>query len=326
MNEPVTVIIPAYNEESSIGDTIEKVEMVLTQSQIPHEVIVVDDGSTDQTFSVSQPSGARVIRHEKNRGYGAALKTGIRAAQYELIIITDADGTYPVDRIPEILNKLQTADMVVGARVSQNVDIPLVRRPAKWILKRLSEYITGYRIPDLNSGLRGFRCQFLEQYFSVLPEKFSFTTTLTVAMLCDNYKITYVPIDYYKRLGKSKIVPWDFVNFVTLVLRLSMLFNPLKVFVPISSICFLLGGFKLLFDVGFAIVRAEKLTFSILIHPVVSTTTLILLLFGLQILLLGMLSDGIARKIEQLMPSGYRSRVDRKVDEQYVKRPNEKKP
>ncbi len=305
MNEPVTVIIPAYNEESGIGGVIEELKAVLAQSRIPHEIIVVDDGSTDQTFSAAQRSGARVFQHRRNRGYGAALKTGIMAAQYESIVITDADGTYPVDRIPEILDKLQTADMVVGARISKNIS--LVRRPAKWILKRLSEYITGDHIPDLNSGLRAFRRHFIRQYFGILPDKFSFTTTSTVAMLCDNYKITYIPIDYYKRSGKSKIVPWDFMNFVTLVLRLSMLFNPLKIFVPIALICFSLGGVKFLLDIVFAVIRTDKLTFSILTQPVVSTSTLILLLSGLQILLIGMMSDGLSRKIGQRMPSGYRS-------------------
>lgn len=307
VNEPVTVIIPAYNEESGIGDVIEQVKRVLLQAQIPHEVIVVDDGSIDQTSLVAQRSGARVLRHVKNMGYGTALKTGIRMAQNESVLITDADGTYAVDQIPEILDELQTADMVVGARTSNNVGIPLVRRPAKWILRKLAKHITGEHIPDLNSGLRAFRRQFAEYYFNILPDKFSFTTTLTVAALCDHYKVAYVTIDYNKRVGKSKIVPWDFVNFVTLVLRLSMLFNPLKVFVPISLTCILLGVCKFLIDVVFAILRAEKLTFFILTQPIVSTTTLILSLTGLQILLVGMVSDGLVRKIERRMLSEYKS-------------------
>jgi len=307
MNEPITVIIPAYNEESGIGGVIEHVGRVLNQTLIPHEVIVIDDGSTDQTSFVAQRSGARVIQHLRNRGYGAALKTGIKAAQHELIVITDADGTYPLDRISEIVDEMQIADMVVGARTSQNANSSLIRRPAKWMLKRLAEYITEEAIPDLNSGLRAFRRKCVEQYLNILPDKFSFTTTLTVAMLCDNYRIIYVPIDYYKRVGKSKIVPWDFVSFVALVLRLSMFFNPLKVFVPTSLICILLGGGKLLMDIVFAILRAEKLTFLILTQPIISTTTVLLLLSGVQILLIGMMSDGLTRKIAQRMPSQYSS-------------------
>lgn len=315
MNDPVTVIIPAYNEESGIGGVIEHVGTVLHQAQIPHEIVVVDDGSTDHTSQEARRAGARVIRHEKNIGYGAALKTGIRVARNERIVITDADGTYPADRIPEMLGHLGTADMVVGARASDNVEIPLVRRPAKWFLRRLATYITGEHIPDLNSGLRAFRRPFAEYYLNILPEKFSFTTTLTVAALCDRYRVVYVTIDYRKRKGKSKIVPWDFVSFVTLVLRLSMLFSPLKVFVPISLVCFVLGLCKFLLDIVFAIMRAEKLTFFILAGPVVSTTTLILLLSGLQILLVGMVSEGLARKIDRRMLTEYRSHSIQTLDD-----------
>ncbi len=153
-NDPVSIIIPAYNEENAIEGVILKVKDVMNESSYQYEIVVVDDGSRDETTAKAERTGARILRHRKNRGYGAALKTGIRAAKYDAIVIADADGTYPVDQIPEILDKLQSADMVVGARVTDNTDIPLVRRPAKWIVKRLSEYITGDRIPDLNSGLR----------------------------------------------------------------------------------------------------------------------------------------------------------------------------
>jgi len=305
--EPVTIIIPAYNEESSIGDVIEKLEMVMPRAGLPHEIVIVDDGSVDETSNIAQRSGARVVRHEHNLGYGASLKTGIRAAQHELIVITDADGTYPVDRIPEMLEKLRTSDMVVGARINRNVDIPLVRRPAKWLLRRLARYITGEHIPDLNSGLRAFRRRFVEQYFSLLPDKFSFTTTLTVAALCDHYKISYLPIDYSRRKGKSKIVPWDFVSFVTLVLRLSMLFNPLKVFVPVSMFCFLFAGLKLLFDIALMIERADGFSLSLLTRRIVSITSLTLFLSGLQILLIGMMSEGLIRRFTRDVSSNYQS-------------------
>ncbi len=296
-NEPVTVIIPACNEESCIGDVIDQLETFLTRAGITHEIIVVDDGSEDETSAIARNSSARVIQHERNLGYGASLKTGIRAAQHEFIVITDADGTYPVDRIPEMLEVLKTADMVVGARVSKNADIPFFRRPAKWLLRRLAKYITGEHIPDLNSGLRAFRRRFVLQYFHLLPDKFSFTTTITVAALCDHYKISYIDIDYGRRVGKSKIVPWDFVSFVTLVLRLSMLFNPLKVFVPFALMSLVLGVVKLAFDVGLALQAAGGLTFSFFTHKVVSASALILLLSGLQILLIGMMADGITRKM-----------------------------
>jgi len=322
MNEPVTVIIPAFDEDSTVGRVVEQVKMVLVQAYIPGEVIVVDDGSVDRTSWVAKHSRARLISHRRNRGYGAALKTGIRAAQHELIVITDADGTYPVDRIPEMLGKLQNADMVVAARVSHNVDIPLLRRPAKWMLRRLAEAITGEHIPDLNSGLRGFRRQFVQQYLNILSDKFSFTTTLTVAALCDNYAVIYVPIDYCKRLGKSKIIPWHFVDFFTLIIRLSMLFNPLKVFIPTAFTVILLGIGKLVVDMVVALQRAGGLTPDFLVHKVISSSALMLLLSGLQILLIGMIADGITRKISRHASQGYKSHAAPTLDGFSAKRDN----
>jgi glycosyltransferase involved in cell wall biosynthesis len=306
---PVSVVIPAFNEKRSVAAVVQEVRDVLQHHGVEHEIIVVDDGSSDGTAQAALASGAHVIQHRRNRGYGAALKTGIRAARREVILITDADGTYPSRAIPEILTRLQSADMVVGARVSDNVHIPLLRRPGKWLLGRLAEHITGEKIPDLNSGLRAFRSQCVQQYFPILPDRFSFTTTITVALLSDGYRVDYLPIDYLKRQGKSKIVPWNFFEFVALVLRLSMSFNPLRVFVPVSMFCFLLGVIKLLADVVFAVMRTGSFGLHLLTEPVVSTTAVVFLLFGLQILLIGMMSDGLARKIAQRLPADYQSRA-----------------
>jgi len=307
INEPITVVIPANNEESSIQKVIEKLKLALIDAQITYEIIVVDDGSKDQTSSIAKKAGVHVIEHTKNLGYGAALKSGISVAKHDMIVIADADGTYPEYQIPLIVTKLETADMVVGARIKKNVHIPFLRRPAKWILGRLAGYITGDHIPDLNSGLRAFRRQFVQQYLGILPDKFSFTTTLTVASLCDHYKITYVPIDYEKRSGKSKIVPWDFVEFVALVLRLSMFFNPLKIFIPVAFLSFLLGGIKLLFDIILATHEAGGITWSLFTNKILSSSPLILLLSGLQISLIGMMADGINRKIAHHSPQQLRS-------------------
>ena len=312
--ESVSVIIPAYNEESSVGTVIAQVGRILTQAAIPNEIIVVDDGSGDQTVRAAQRTGARVLCHEKNRGYGAALKTGIRASQYELLMIIDADGTYPAECIPDLLDQSRTADMVVGARVRPNAAIPLVRQPAKWMLRRLAEYLTNERIPDLNSGLRVFPRQLIQQYLDILPDKFSFTTTATVALLCDHYTVRYVPIEYYKRAGKSKIVPWDFFNFLTLVLRLSMLFHPLKIFVPVAFTCTLIGGVKFCLDIVNGLQRFETLVV-FLQQPVVSTTTVMFFLAALQILLIGMISDGLIRKVSQLTQQKYQSRSTEKIEQ-----------
>ena len=306
--EAVTVIIPAYNEEESIYTTIKNVEKILTEAGIDFEIIVVDDGSKDKTLSIAKEAGADVISHKKNLGYGASLKTGISYANHDIIIITDADGTYPAEYIPEMIEKLKDADMVVGARIGQNVNIPFLRRPAKWFLKELASYITGERILDLNSGLRAFRRECVEQYFHILPDKFSFTTTITVAMLCDGYSVVYIPINYYKRAGKSKIVPWDFFNFATLVIRLSMLFNPLKVFIPVSFASILLGVVKAFLDILFAFKEAEGFLFaSLFTQEVISPSALIFFIAGLQILLVGMMADGIIRKFGQHLPRRYKS-------------------
>lgn len=295
--ENVSVIIPAYNEEGSICEGVKSVRDILSKSNIQHEIIVVDDGSSDNTCNLAKKTGAKVLRHKKNTGYGASLKTGMSVAKNSIIIITDADGTYPSKYLPELIGKMKEADMVVGARVGQNVRIPAIRKPAKWVLGRLANYVTGVRIPDLNSGLRVFRREIAEQYLNILPQKFSFTTTITVAMLCDGYDVEYMPIDYLKRTGKSKIVPWDFFNFVTLVLRLSMLFNPLKIFLPVAFTSFSIGLIKLIIDIIIAFSKLDGQSFfSIFNQAVVSSTSLIFLIASLQILLIGMVADGIVRK------------------------------
>jgi len=198
----VSVILPAYNEEGAIGAQIKSIRGVLSSHRKPHEIIVVDDGSNDGTAEQAVRAGARVLCHSENRGYGAALKSGIVAAKYETIVIADADGTYPAEEIPVLVEKLQTADMVVGARTGEHVQIPWARRPAKWLLTHLATRISGRPIPDLNSGLRTFRRDCLTQYFPILSNQFSFTTTSTLALLADDYRVVYHPVNYYKRIGR----------------------------------------------------------------------------------------------------------------------------
>jgi len=299
--QAVSVIIPAYNEESSIYEIVGELYKTFEQTDFHFEILVVDDGSTDNTLQQAQSTKARVIRHNTNRGYGASLKSGILAATHNTLAIIDGDGTYPCEVIPEMIRILdeQKADLVVGARDSDNVHIPLIRKPAKWVLGHLSEYIAGQSIADINSGLRVFSRSSVMPFFRILSDQFSFTTTQTLAMLCNNYKIANYTIDYLPRKGKSKIVAWDFVNFVSLILRLSMLFNPLKVFVPVAFFFLFLSGIKFFFDLFFAIQRVGWQEYSIFIHSTLSISTLLLFLTGIQILLIGMMSDGLSRKIEQ---------------------------
>ncbi|MBN2444157.1 MAG: glycosyltransferase family 2 protein [Spirochaetales bacterium] len=316
--EPVSIIIPAYNEEASIYEEITKINDVMNKAGIIYEIIVVDDSSRDKSAQRAQEAGARVFHHLNNRGYGASLKTGIYEARYENIVITDADGTYPSDRIPEMLKLLENSDMVVGQRTGKNAKIPLVRKPAKWFLRKLAQFVTGKKVPDLNSGLRAFRKRFVNLYSTLLSDRFSFTTTLTVACLSDDYKVTYLPIDYYKRAGKSKIVPWDFFNFIVLVLRLSMFFNPHKVFVPIFNLCLVLGLTKFGLDVAIGMRKAQTVL-EFFSQPVISGTTLILLLGGLIILLIGMMSDALSRRIAQTRLQNYKTHWIGYVREQSAK-------
>jgi glycosyltransferase involved in cell wall biosynthesis len=302
-----SVVIPAFNEEGAVRAQVKSVERVLSAHQIPHEVIVVDDGSKDRTGEEALKGGARLLLHLENRGYGASIKTGIDAAQYDVIVIIDADGTYPAEEIPMLLAELETADMVVGARIGKKVHIPLVRRPAKWVLGQLANLIAGRRIPDLNSGLRAFHRDCLRQYFPILSNRFSFTTTSTLALLADDYRVVYHPIDYHERIGNSKITPRHFMDFIMLVLRMAMLFQPMKIFVPLALTCGLLGLLKVTFDILSIIPRTGSFDWSFIFKPVLSTSSILLLLVGLQLLLIGMVADGALRRIAQhngpLVPS-----------------------
>jgi glycosyltransferase involved in cell wall biosynthesis len=289
VNKTVSVIIPAFNEEPAISSVVAGLGALLEEQDISYEIIVVDDGSRDATAQEATSAGARVLQHLSNRGYGAALKTGIAAATHEVIAIIDADGTYPAEALPSLLAGLERADMVVGARTGRSVSIPLIRRPAKWALNQLANYVSNSRIPDLNSGLRVFRRDVVMQYFLILPDQFSWTTTITLAMLCDKYAVAYLPVDYHKRQGRSKIVPWDAGSFVILVLRMAMLFRPLRVFLPLALVCALYGLAKMAIDLAH--------------DPNISASAVLALLGALQLILVGMLGDAIATRLGRLRPN-----------------------
>jgi len=286
-------VIPAYNEEAAIGPTLEQVCAVMTDARMENEIIVVDDGSWDATGEVARRfDGVIVLHHRKNKGYGAAIKTGIRHAQHDLICITDADGTYPGERIPDLVARLAEGrcDMVVGARVGENVSIPLVRRPAKWAISQLAGFVAGEPIPDINSGLRVFRREAALRFLNMLPDQFSFTTTITLAMQVNGYLVDYVPISYYARIGRSKIRPiQDTLGFVQLVLRIGLYFAPLKVFLPISILLMLLAMIWALFS-------------KLVLGQLADVSTLVIAMTGFQVAVIGMLAE----LINQRMPNYYR--------------------
>jgi glycosyltransferase involved in cell wall biosynthesis len=282
----LSVVIPVYND-ANIAQTLSDLHDVLKKSTIKeYEIIVVDDGSTDNTPEVLKncPLDFSLIAHEQNCGYGAALKSGIRRSKFNIIAITDADGTYPINDIPKLFHEMQHYDMVVGARTGKDVNIPMVRRPAKWLLRKLANYLTDYKIPDLNSGLRLFRKKDALHFMGILPKGFSFTTTITLAMLTNDMRIKYIPIDYMRRKGKSKIKPIrDTLNFLQLIFRTVLYFNPLKIFVPVASAFFLASVAVLLYS-------------AFVLGHILDTTVSILFVAAIQILSIGMIADIIDKR------------------------------
>lgn len=280
----LSIVVPVYNENGVAKDVLDKLISALNSLEAPVELIVVDDGSTDGTSEIlgSLSEQITLIRHDCNRGYGAALKTGIRQANYSIIAITDLDGTYPHENFSKLLSGMQSSDMVVGSRTGSKVHIPLIRRPAKWLLNKLANYLTQMEIPDLNSGFRAFRKEIVEKYIHILPNRFSFTTTITLILISEGYRIKYIPINYHKRKGRSKIKPKDALGFLILIIRAITYFNPLRIFLPFSMVLFALGILRLSFDF-------------LILHNLTDSTTL-LFLFALQVGLIGIVADLIVRR------------------------------
>lgn len=244
----VSVIIPALDEAEHVAAEIEGVDRYLRSTDWSYEILVVDDGSSDETADRAAAAGARVLRHRNNRGYGASLKTGIANSRFDWILITDADGTYPAEEIPRLLAVADRNAMVVGARTGAEVAVPFSRKPAKWLLRKLAGYLAGQRLPDLNSGLRLMRRDLIERYQHLLPDGFSFTTTITLAAACNGHEVEYVSINYRRRLGESKIRPRHAFEFTLLILRTVVFFNPLKVFLPLGGLLALGGLAKFGYD------------------------------------------------------------------------------
>lgn len=245
----LAVILPAFNEAEGIGETLARVRDVLSSLPASSEIIVVDDGSTDGTGKRAADLGVRVITHAWNRGYGAALKTGVQATQASAIMIMDADCSYLPDAIPRLYARLDGADMVVGERSLSSDGVAWIRRPGKWMLNRLAGFLVGVRIPDLNSGQRVMKRDTLLRYMHLCPSGFSFTSTITLAMLANGHNVVFERVEYAKRSGHSKIRAGHFFNFVLLVVRAIVLFNPLKVFLPLGGVVFLVGVAKLIEDI-----------------------------------------------------------------------------
>ncbi|MGK7876030.1 MAG: glycosyltransferase family 2 protein [Xenococcaceae cyanobacterium] len=237
----LSVVIPAFNEEAAIGLVVEGMIGMLKATGGEFEVLVVDDCSRDRTAEIAANCGAKVLRHARNRGYGASLKTGIRKAKYGLIATADADSQHDANQLASLLVGLGDADVAIGTR--HNTHVPLARKPGKLILKWVANWVTGWNIPDLNSGLRVTRRDAILDCIHLAPNGFSFSTTTTIALIDAGLLIQWVPIQIHKRYGRKssvKIVR-DGLKTLLLIIRIVVLFAPLRVFLPVSGILFALG-------------------------------------------------------------------------------------
>ena len=236
----VSVVLAAFNEAHCIQQELNIVCDALDDSSFTYEVLVIDDGSSDETAQLVNAydhEAVRLIRHRHNQGSGAARKTGTLAARGQYVVWSDVDLTYPNDRIPDFVQHLINvdADQVVGARDSERGTMKVLRVPAKLFIRKLACFLTGTHIPDLNSGLRVFRRAVGLRYIDLLPKGFSCVTTITLAFLCNGHSVEYIPIRYAKRAGKSKFHPLkDTYRYITQVARMVTYFEPLKVFLPMS--------------------------------------------------------------------------------------------
>lgn len=236
----ISIVIPAYNEENAINETIQEVRKVMDeQPSLEYEIVIVNDGSTDSTAEKAQSSGVTVINHPHNIGYGRSLKDGIQNARYDTIVITDADRTYPLHEIPNLLQEYKKGfDMVVGARTGKHYRESLLKSPLRLILKFLVEFTAGRKVPDVNSGLRIFSKATIVPYLKHLCDTFSFTTSLTLAYMMTGRFVKYLEIPYEKREGKSKVKLFrDSLRTLQYILQAINYYNPIKVFILFSAVC-----------------------------------------------------------------------------------------
>lgn len=278
----VSIVIPTYNEEKTIGEVMDRIKKTMDVVNNNYEIIVVDDCSTDNTAEIAKCRGVKVIEHLENKGVGKARKTGIENAKGDIIVMTDGDGTYPVQDIPKLLEFFPKYDMVIGARKVEAGMVPLIRKPVKFILRKLAEYITRKKIPDLNSGLRAFKKDIALKFFGVLPDGHSWVSTITIAFLSNGYDVKYIPIDYYKQKGSSTFHPIkDTSTFFLLIFRTIMYFKPLKVFFPVAFVIFIGGIVRTIYDAR------------ILHH--IKESDVIIVLTGILIMMFGLLADLIVK-------------------------------
>ena len=275
----LSIVVPIYNEEKAIQGFLKKLKDVLKNVKISHEIIAVDDASSDKTYEkIKKVKGVRVVRHPYNKGYGAALKTGARKGKGKYVLFIDGDGEHDPKNIPKLIKHRKTYDMVVGARKFRS-SVP--RAIAIKIITSFANYVSEVKISDLNCGFRLVKRDILMKYLDSLPNRFSFTSTITMIFIKSGYSIKYIPVNVLRRKGKSKINPIkDFINFLVLVMKTSLIFSPLRVFLPVSLLFFVLG-------MGY-------LVYYIALYSDVPDSAIFLLTTSIIIFFFGFISDQIS--------------------------------
>jgi glycosyltransferase involved in cell wall biosynthesis len=272
----VSIVIPAYNEGSVIAEVVAS----LLAAARWHEIIVVDDGSQDETSQRAAAAGARVVRHPYNKGNGAAVKSGIRAAAGEYVMIVDGDGQHQGSDAVRLAARLGEYDLVIGAR-SGSTQATQARRLGNNALNWLAGYLTERHIPDLTSGFRGARRAHLREFIHLLPNGFSTPTTTTLAFIKAGYNVTFEPAEARPRIGTSKIrLARDGVRFLLIILRIVTLFSPLRVFLPISIASFVVGA-------GYAV-------WTIATQSHVTNSSVLLIMLAVIVFLVGLVSEQIS--------------------------------
>lgn len=278
----VTFIVPCFNEDPEVvRATVSRLRAAAAQAGWEHEVLVVDDCSRLASYDEGALGGARLLRHKVNRGYGAALATGLRNARFPWIGIVDSDGTYPVERFGAMLALAGEYQMIIGSRSWGDID--WLRRIPKRCLTLLAGFLANHSIPDLNSGMRVFHRDVYDGHRRIFPERFSFSSTLTMVALTSGFEVSFVPIDYFKRVGRSSIHPLkDPMRFGYQLLRLSLYFRPLRFFLPLSV---LVGAL--------AVARGTR---DMMLNNHFGGLTLVLFFMAFQVFFFGLIAEIINKK------------------------------
>ena len=280
----ISVVLPVYNEKGHLRAEIDRIRAALEASKYSFELIVVDDGSSDGSEKeLPNIPGITLITHGKNQGSGAARRTGTTAARGRVVVWTDVDMTYPNNLIPELVDAMAGFDHIVGWRQTEEGTLKWLRTPAKWVIRKLASFLSETDIKDLNSGLRAFRRDVAMQYVHELPKGFSCVTTLTMSFLGNGYSVGFFPIEYFPRAGRSKF-HWlkDTRRYILQVIRMTLSYNPLKVFLPTGLTLLGLGLVKLGFDWAQRDFR-------------LAANTLLIFFAALQVITVGLLADLVVR-------------------------------